>query len=92
MGCLFRVLKPGGTLAVNVMHWPTQDGLLSRLSRWIMEWTIRKGILYSPYAPELIREAAARAGFEITHESPHGNSVYWLLKKPASQAGLINSA
>jgi ubiquinone/menaquinone biosynthesis C-methylase UbiE len=79
---LHRVLRPSGTLALNVLSWPDSSSLSARLSQAINRWGIRKGILYSPYDPARIRSMAEEGGFEIVQEARHGFNTYWLLRKP----------
>lgn len=69
----FRVLRPGGTLAANVLLHPRGSqpwrGIAGRINRW----GIRKGILYTPYEQDDIRRRFVAAGFEILQESVSGN-------------------
>jgi len=57
---LHRVLKPGGTLATNVLLYP--QGM--QPFRWIAEkidaWGMKKGILYTPYRRDDIRARIER--------------------------------
>ncbi|MEJ7806712.1 MAG: class I SAM-dependent methyltransferase, partial [Telluria sp.] len=46
---ILRVLKPGGTLAANVLLYPTGWAPLRWAAQKINDWGIRKGILYSPF-------------------------------------------
>lgn len=78
---ILRVLKPGGTLAANVLlyprgHWPLKD-IGERINRWGM----RKGILYTPYREEDIRERLLKAGYEIVSESVDGNCYNVLARR-----------
>jgi ubiquinone/menaquinone biosynthesis C-methylase UbiE len=78
----FRVLRRGGTLAVNVVL-PPRGG---KLSRWIAgridSWGIRKGILVRPYGEEETRDMFLSAGFRILQTEIRGNDYCLLLKKP----------
>lgn len=81
---VLRVLKPGGTLAANVLlhprgMWPFR-GIAERINRWGM----RKGILYSPYERDDIRQRIVEAGFEIVTEQVSGNCYNVLARKPAT--------
>lgn len=46
---LWRVLKPSGSLAVNVLLFPRGIAPLRWLAEKINAWAIRKGILNTPY-------------------------------------------
>lgn len=82
---VLRVLKPGGTMAANVLlfsrgRWPLRP-LAERINRWGM----RKGILYTPYDRNDIRQRIIAAGFEIVTEGVSGNCYNVLARKPAAQ-------
>lgn len=70
---LHRVLKTGGTMAGNVLLYPSGDGLFDRLATSINDWGIRKGILNRPYRKEEIQTALAKAGFILSEEHVQGN-------------------
>lgn len=76
-----RVLKVGGTFAVNVLLYP--EGL--QPFRWIAEridaWGMKKGILFTPYRRDDIRRRIIDAGFDIVRESQTGNTYNVLAKK-----------
>jgi len=78
----FRVLRPGGTLAANVLLFPQggqpRRGIAERINRWGM----RKGILHTPYDQVDIRSRFADAGFEIVSEGVRGNCYNILLRRP----------
>lgn len=79
---VFRVLKPGGSMAANVLLYP--QGI--RPLRWIAErinnWGARKGILVTPYLKEDIRQRIIAAGFEIIREFEAGNTYNVVCRKP----------
>jgi ubiquinone/menaquinone biosynthesis C-methylase UbiE len=79
---VFRVLKPGGTLAVNVLTYPQGNSLLARISNRINAWGMKKGILYTPYQAADIRQRLQSVGFQVASELRSGNSLCLLLKKP----------
>lgn len=79
---VLRVLKPGGSLAANVLLYPRGWWPLRRMARWINEWGIRKGILYTPYERDDIRARFLAAGFVITSEDVSGNCYNVLCRKP----------
>ncbi len=79
---VLRVLKPGGSLAANVLLYPRGVWPLRRMAQWINDWGIRKGILYTPYERDDIRERFLAAGFTITSEDVSGNCYNVLCRKP----------
>ena len=70
---IHRVLKPGGTLAANVLLYPRGNSPLDRIANRINRWGARKGILHTAYHREDIRERIGKAGFEIVAEDVSGN-------------------
>lgn len=70
---LHRVLKPGGTLAMNVLIHPKGNSFLDRIAKRLDHWGQEKGILVTPYTLEEIRSAIAAAGFTVTYDHYHGN-------------------
>lgn len=80
---MFRVLKPGGTLAANVLLYPRGFAPLRAIANRINNWGIRKGILYTPYEQDEIRERFLAVGFQIRQESVTGNCYNLLVMKPA---------
>lgn len=77
-----RVLKPGGTMAANVLLYPRGSGPLQRIAQRINDWGMKKGILVTPYEKEDIRRRILAAGFEILSERVSGNCYDVLAKKP----------
>lgn len=85
---IFRVLRPGGTLAANVLLYPRGVWPLRRIAERINTWGMRKGILYTPYEHDDIRERFVRAGFEVLADGVSGNCCNLLLRKPSpSESG-----
>ena len=80
---ILRVLKPGGTLAANVLLYPRGSWPLKGLAERINRWGIRKGILYTPYRREDICQRFLDAGFEVASESVSGNCYNLLARKPS---------
>jgi ubiquinone/menaquinone biosynthesis C-methylase UbiE len=78
---IHRTLKPKGTLAANVLLYPRTPWPLNRIAERINAWGIRKGILYTPYEQENIRQKIIDAGFEILSESVSGNCYLVLCQK-----------
>jgi ubiquinone/menaquinone biosynthesis C-methylase UbiE len=81
---VFRVLKPGGTLAANVLLYPRTLQPFKAFAQRINDWGIRKGILYTPYEREDIRRRLTDAGFEVVTEAVAGNCYNILLRKPGA--------
>lgn len=68
-----RVLKKGGSLAANILLYPRTPWPLGWIANKINQWGIKKGILYTPYRRDEIRQKFIDAGFEITSEVVSGN-------------------
>ncbi|UZR27330.1 class I SAM-dependent methyltransferase [Methylococcus mesophilus] len=79
---VFRVLKPGGRLAANVLLYPRTSWPFNRIAQRINQWGIRKGILFTPYEKDDIRQRFIDSGFEISTESVTGNCYNILCIKP----------
>ena len=80
---VLRVLKPGGTMAINVLLYPGGPKPLRHLAQRINDWGMRKGILYSPYQKEDVQHKLLEAGAEIIQEDVTGNTYNVLVRKPA---------
>lgn len=79
---IFRVLKPGGTLAANVLLYARGTWPLKPIADRINDWGIKKGILYTPYHQDDIRARFVSAGFEIVSDAVSGNCFNILARKP----------
>lgn len=79
---IFRVLKPGATLATNVLLYPRGAHPFKGIAERINRWGMRKGILYTPYKREDIAQRIQGAGFEILTEDVSGNCYNVLARKP----------
>ena len=80
---IFRVLKPGGTLAANVLLYPRGVWPLKQIAQRLDDWGMKKGILYRPYERQDVRERIVRTGFEIRSENLSGNCYDIVAQKPA---------
>jgi len=80
---VFRVLKPGGRLAANVLLYPRGPRPLRWLAQKIDDWGIRKGILYTPYEQADIRSRLEATGFTIESEQVSGNTYNVAAIRPA---------
>jgi ubiquinone/menaquinone biosynthesis C-methylase UbiE len=83
-----RVLKPGGTLAANVLVYPKGLWPFKTIAERINGWGMRKGILHTPYRVEDIRQRILDTGFEVVAERVSGNCYDVLAKKPRPESGL----
>jgi ubiquinone/menaquinone biosynthesis C-methylase UbiE len=81
---ILRTLKPGGTMAANVLLYPTGLPPLRWAAQKINDWGIRKGILYSPFEEDEIRQKILKAGFDVTKEFKSGNTWNVIACKPAN--------
>lgn len=81
---ILRVLKPGGTLAANVLLYPRGSWPLKDIAERINRWGMRKGILYTPYREEDIRQLLLAVGYALVSESVSGNCYNVLARKPPS--------
>ncbi|MAT52735.1 MAG: SAM-dependent methyltransferase [Porticoccaceae bacterium] len=79
---VFRVLKPGGRLAANVLLYPRGPQPLKWIAQKIDDWGMRKGILYTPYEQDAIRQRLEQAGFVIESEQVAGNTYNVIALKP----------
>lgn len=79
---ILRVLKPGGTLAANVLLYPSGFAPLRWAAQKINDWGIRKGILYSPFHAEVIRQKLIDAGYEVASDFKAGNTYNVVARKP----------
>lgn len=80
---IFRVLKPGGRLAANVLLFPRGPQVLQWIAGRINDWGMRKGILVTPYQQEDIRNRVLATGFELLEEHVSGNAYNLFVRKPA---------
>lgn len=79
---ILRVLKPGGTLAANVLLYPRGWAPLRWAAQTINDWGIRKGILYSPFEQHVIEQKFRAAGYEIASQFTAGNTWNVVARKP----------
>jgi ubiquinone/menaquinone biosynthesis C-methylase UbiE len=83
---IFRVLKPGGTLAANVLLYPDGIAPLRWAADKINDWGMRKGILYSPFEEDDIRRRMLAIGYEVSREFKSGNTWNVVVRKPKQLA------
>ena len=77
-----RVLKPGGTLATNVLLYPRGPWPFRQIAQRLDAWGMRKGILYTPYDQQDIRGRIEAAGFAVASENVSGNCYDMRARKP----------
>jgi ubiquinone/menaquinone biosynthesis C-methylase UbiE len=80
---VFRLLKPGGTLAANVLLYPRGPAALRWIAERINRWGVRKGILFTPYEEGDILARLLAAGFVIEREAVSGNAYEVIARKPS---------
>ena len=78
----FRVLKPQGRFAANVLLYPQGIFPFKQIAGAINRWGIKKGILATPYEREDVRARLVASGFTILDESVSGNCYNVLAAKP----------
>lgn len=81
---IYRVLRPGGTLAANALLYPRGAWPLKPIAERINTWGMRKGILYTPYHHEDVRRLVEQAGFSVVSDRLSGNCYDVLAQKPAA--------
>lgn len=80
---LARVLRPGGTLALNALLAPRGGRFARAIAQRINAWGIAKGILESTLAEPDLRARLERAGFVIEQSRITGNTADIVARKPA---------
>lgn len=76
-----RVLRVGGTLAVNVLLTPRGGPLARAIAGAINAWGMKKGILFRPYEEDEVFARLERAGLRIVRARIHGNALEVLARK-----------
>ena len=76
-----RVLKPGGTLATNVLLFPRGRWPFTPIAQRLDAWGMRKGILHTPYERDEIRRRIVESGFNPVREGQSGNCYDVLARK-----------
>ncbi len=79
---IFRVMKPEATFAMNVLLYPRGIWPFKKIAEKINNWGMKKGILYTPYEQEDLKNRITKAGFEVVEEKISGNAYNLLVKKP----------
>jgi ubiquinone/menaquinone biosynthesis C-methylase UbiE len=77
---IYRVLKPGGTLAANVLLYPR--GWFQGLAQRVNRWGARTGILYTPYHQADVQRRLSDTGFLLVSECVVGNTYEVVVRKP----------
>lgn len=76
-----RILKPGGTLCANVLLHTRKKSFLNKISNAICIWGIKKGILYTPYHIDKIKDIIENSNFNIRYENISGNNYSFVASK-----------
>lgn len=71
---IWRVLRPGGRLAMNVLLHPRGSRPAKSVAQRINAWGMQKGILHTSYDAEDIRRRILAAGFDIVSDRVSGNT------------------
>lgn len=71
---LYRVLKPGAQVAVNVILPAEGPGPINWFSRSIIKWGQKKGLLKRGYTQQEVDDIFAKQGFQITYRHISGNT------------------
>ncbi len=78
---VYRVLKPGGTFASNILLYPKGIWPLKQIANKINTWGMKKGILFTPYDKSEIKNKILNSGFILLAERESGNSYNILVQK-----------
>ena len=78
---IYRVLKPGGAFAANVLLYPRGRGVLKAIAERINTWGIAKGILVTPYDLADVKAKVIAAGFKLRGEEISGNCYNFVAVK-----------
>ena len=73
---VFRVLKPQGTLCLNVLLYPKPPTLFNKISKLVNKWGMKIGILNRPYTEEEVLKSINSIGFNIYKKEVRGNALY----------------
>ena len=77
-----RVLRPGGTLAMNALLAPRGGRLARAIAERINAWGARKGLVVGPLDEAQLRERVERAGLCVEHARVSGNTLELVARKP----------
>ena len=77
-----RVLRPGGTLALNALLVPRGGWLARTIAERINALGIAKGILVAALDEDDLRGRVERAGLTLEHERIRGNTLELVARKP----------
>ncbi len=87
---LHRLLRPGGTLAINALLHPR--GPLRKISNSVNTWGQRKGILHAPFSEQEILAHLQTAGFDTVQTFREGNALFVLAYRGKESASNSDSA
>lgn len=75
MSEISRVLKPGGTLYMNVLLYPG-DGFMNKISKKVNDYGQSIGILNRPYTREEVLESMPKHGFHVNETFIIKNCIF----------------
>jgi ubiquinone/menaquinone biosynthesis C-methylase UbiE len=83
-----RVLRPGGTLALNALLAPRGGAIARALAARINAWGMHKGILFAPIDRAALRASLLRAGLAVEKETIAGNTLEIVARKLRREGAL----
>lgn len=81
---LYRVVRPGGTVATNVLLYARGPWPLKPIARSIDDWGKRKGLLIEPFEADDICRRFENSGFTLRQTDIRGNTINILAEKKPS--------
>ena len=73
-----RVMKPGATLAANILLYPRGIAPARGIANSINRWGMKKGILHTPFTEAEVLAHFSDAGYRIDTSFVKGNCLYLL--------------
>jgi ubiquinone/menaquinone biosynthesis C-methylase UbiE len=81
-----RVLVPGGVVAANVLLHPRGNVVARWAAERVNAWGQRNDLLQGPFEAEEVLELFHDAGFLVTEQEVHGNTLYLEARRPDEPA------
>lgn len=82
---IHRVLRPGGTVALNALLRPRGGRLGRAIAERINAWGMKKGILVAPLEETDLAARLRKAGFVVEANRVTGNTADIVARKPAAE-------